>query len=124
MSADKAAAIRALFAAYLANDREAVEQAFAEDFRFTSPFDHELDKQGYFERCWQDDNRWIERHEIERIMIEGDAAYVGYLCVARDGGSFRNTELMLFDGDKIRRIEVYFGASWQDGAFKKLALAE
>ncbi len=37
MSADKAGIIRDLFAAYLRNDREAVEDAFTDDFTFTSP---------------------------------------------------------------------------------------
>jgi hypothetical protein len=32
------------FAAYLSNDRKAVENAFTEDFRFTSPYDDEIDK--------------------------------------------------------------------------------
>ena len=26
-----------------------------------------------------------------------------------DGGRFRNTEVLTFEGDKIRRAEVYFG---------------
>jgi len=121
MPHDKAKLIRALFAAYLANDRGAVERMLADGFRFTSPYDHELDKPSYFARCWRDDNSWVERHVLERIVVEGDAAYVTYLCVARGGRSFRNTELMLFDGDWIRRIEVYFGAAYQDGVFQKQA---
>jgi len=121
MPHDKAKLIRALFAAYLANDRGAVERMLADGFRFTSPYDHELDKTSYFARCWRDDNSWIERHVLERIVVEGDAAYVTYLCAARGGRSFRNTELMLFDGDWIRRIEVYFGAAYQDGVFQKQA---
>jgi ketosteroid isomerase-like protein len=121
MHADKAALIRALFDAYLANDRGAVERMLADDFRFTSPYDHELDKATYFARCWRDDNSWIERHVLERIMTEGDAAYVTYLCIARGGKSFRNTELMLFAGGRVQRIEVYFGANYQDGVFQKQA---
>ena len=46
--------IRSLFAAYLANDRQQVSAALADDFRFTSPFDDDLDKATYFERCWRD----------------------------------------------------------------------
>jgi hypothetical protein len=87
-----------------------------DDFHFTSPYDDELDKASYFARCWRDTG-WIARHHLMRIVIEDDAAYVTYLCVAKDGRQFRNTELMLFDGDRIRRIEVYFGASYRDGVF-------
>lgn len=114
----RAEIIRAIFAAYLANDRAAVEQAFSDDFRFTSPYDDGLDKPTYFAICWRNSD-WIGRHEIERIMVEGDAAFVTYRCVARDGKSFRNTEFFVFGGDKVTRIEVYFGPSYQDGAFIK-----
>jgi hypothetical protein len=37
--------------------------------------------------------------------------------VAKGGKSFRNTEFFVFEGDKVRRIEVYFGASYQNDVF-------
>jgi ketosteroid isomerase-like protein len=114
----KAEIIRALFAAYLSNDRKAVEGAFTEDFHFTSPYDDKIDKPTYFARCWRVAD-WIERHELERIFIEGDEAFVTYRCVAKGGKSFRNTEFFSFEGDKIKRIEVYFGATYQDGVFRQ-----
>jgi ketosteroid isomerase-like protein len=110
--------IRAIFAAYMSNDRRVVEDALTDDFRFTSPYDDEIDKATYFERCWRATD-WIERQDLETIMVEGEAAYVTYRCVARDGKSFRNTECFAFEGDRIRRIDVYFGATYQDGAFVK-----
>ena len=58
---DKEKVIRNLFAAYLTDNREAVEDVFAADFRFTSPYDDRIDKRTYFERCWRSSN-WIERH--------------------------------------------------------------
>ena len=112
----KAEIIRALFAAYLSNDRRVVEQAFTDDFRFTSPYDDEIDKATYFVRCWRVTD-WIERHELERILVEGDEAFVTYRCVAKGGKSFRNTEFFSFEGDQIKRIDVYFGATYQNGAF-------
>jgi ketosteroid isomerase-like protein len=121
MNASKSDIIRALFAAYLANDRKAVEDALAGDFRFTSPYDDEIDKPTYFARCWRN-TEWIARHELERIFVEGDGAFVTYKCVARDGKSFRNTEFFSFAGDKIRRIDVYFGATYENGAFVKQQL--
>jgi ketosteroid isomerase-like protein len=113
---DKAEIIRAIFAAYLSNDRKAVEDLFADDFRFTSPYDDEIDKATYFERCWRASD-WIERHELERIFVEGNEAFVTYRCVAKGGKNFRNTEFFTFDGDKIKRIDVYFGATYQNGVF-------
>ena len=117
-STDRAATIRAIFAAYLANDRKAVEESLADDFTFTSPYDDQIDKATYFERCWKNSD-WIERHELEKIFVEGDEAFVTYKCLARGGKSFRNTEFFAFAGDKIRRIDVYFGATYQDGVFVK-----
>jgi ketosteroid isomerase-like protein len=108
--------IRGIFAAYIANDRATVQDALTEDFRFTSPFDDEIDKSTYFERCWRNTD-WIERHELERIFVDGNAAFVTYKCVAKDGKNFRNTEFFSFDGDKVKRIDVYFGATYQNGVF-------
>ena len=116
MPIQKAEIIRAVFAAYLSNDRKAVEDALTDDFRFTSPYDDEIDKATYFARCWRSAD-WIERHELERIFVEGDAAFVTYRCVAKGGKNFRNTEFFSFEGNRIKRIDVYFGATYENGAF-------
>jgi ketosteroid isomerase-like protein len=116
-SSDKPEKIRALFAAYRAGDRSAVEAAFTDDFRFTSPFDDQIDKPTYFERCWRNAGEWLERQDIERIFVESDGAFVTYRCLTKDGKSFRNTEFFVFEGEKIRQIDVYFGASYQGGVF-------
>ena len=110
--------IRAIFAAYLSNDRRAVEDSLTDDFRFTSPYDDEIDKATYFERCWRDSS-WIERHELEKIFVEGDEAFVTYKCVAKGGRKFHNTEFFTFEGDRVKRIDVYFGATYENGAFVK-----
>jgi len=114
----RAEIIRTIFAAYMSNDRKAVEDALTDDFHFTSPYDDAIDKATYFARCWRNTD-WIERHELERIFVEGDEAFVTYKCTARGGKSFRNTEFFRFEGDKVKRIDVYFGAAYQDGAFVK-----
>src|SRR3954469_18986851 len=103
-STGKTEIIRNLFAAYLQNDRHAVEACFTDDFRFTSPYDDEIDKATYFERCWRVPD-WIERHELEKILTDGETAFVTYRCVAKGGKSFRNTECFTFEGARIRRID-------------------
>ena len=113
--------VRNLFAAYLAEDRDAVEAIFADDFSFTSPFDDRIDKATYFERCWRGSD-WIERHELERIAIDGDTALVAYRVVTTEGKSFRNVEIMVFDGEQIRSIDVYFGATYREGEFVPMKL--
>jgi ketosteroid isomerase-like protein len=112
----KAELIRAIFAAYRANDRSQVEAALSDDFRFTSPFDDGIDKATYFAKCWKNTD-WIARQELERIFVDGDQAFVTYHCLAKDGKSFRNTEFFVFAGDEVRSIDVYFGAAYHDGAF-------
>jgi ketosteroid isomerase-like protein len=119
-STDRAATIRAIFAAYMTSDRKVVEDALADDFRFTSPYDNQIDKATYFERCWKNSD-WIERHELEKIFVEGDEAFVTYNCLAKGGKRFRNTEFFVFAGDKVSRIDVYFGATYQNGLFVKQA---
>ncbi len=114
--ASKPDIIRAIFAAYLSNDREVVEDALTDDFRFTSPYDDEIDKATYFERCWRNSD-WIERHELDRIFVEGDEAFVTYKCTAKGGKNFRNTEFFTFAGEKVKRIDVYFGATYENGVF-------
>jgi ketosteroid isomerase-like protein len=115
---DKERIIRALFAAYLANNRKAVEDVLSPDFHFTSPYDDRIDKRTYFERCWRSSD-WIERHELERIFVRGDEAFATYKCVAKGGKSFRNTEFFIFESEKVKSIDVYFGATYQDGVFVK-----
>lgn len=120
--AGRADTIRRIFAAYLANDRNFVENALSDDFRFISPYDDAIDKPTYFERCWKNSD-WIERHELERIFVEGDEAFVTYRCVAKgdgkDGRTFRNTEFFVFEANKVKRIDVYFGAAYEKGMFVK-----
>lgn len=117
---DKADIIRGMFAAYRARDRATVEGVFTDDFRFTSPYDDRIDKAAYFERCWPASiSGWLKGQDIERIVIDGEAAFVTYRCEAKDGKSFRNTEFFTFDGDRIRSIDVYFGATYRDGVFEK-----
>jgi ketosteroid isomerase-like protein len=117
-STDRIDTIRAIFAAYLAGDRGYVEDALSDDFRFTSPYDDSIDKPTYFERCWKNSD-WIERHELERIFVQGDGAFVTYLCVAKGGKQFRNTEFFTFTGNKVKSIDVYFGAAYENGAFAR-----
>jgi ketosteroid isomerase-like protein len=118
MGGSRSDTVRAIFAAYLAGDRQAVEDRLSEDFRFTSPYDDEVDKATYFERCWRGSD-WIERHQLEKIVADGDEVFVTYQCVARGGKRFRNTEFFSFRGDKVKRIDVYFGATYQKDAFVK-----
>jgi len=118
MAKDRKQIVRDLFAAYLKGDRKAVEGTFADGFQFTSPYDDRIDKAEYFKRCWPGNER-IRTNEIETLSEDGNDVFVLYKCTVKDGTEFRNTERHSFAGDRIKSIEVYFGASYKGGKFVK-----
>jgi ketosteroid isomerase-like protein len=117
-SQSRSDAIRGYFAAYKSRDRKHLEQALAEDFTFTSPYDDKIDKATYFERCWPNFER-IREHVIEKIFEQDDEAFVLYRCITNDGKEFRNTEFFTFKNDKLKQVQVYFGATYKNGQFVK-----
>ena len=114
----KSEIIRACYGAYMSKDRKVVEDTLSDDFTFTSAYDDAIDKATYFELCWLNNERF-ESFDIERIFEKGSEAFVLYKIVTKDGKSFRNTEFLSFDGDQISQVNVYFGATYRDGAFVK-----
>jgi ketosteroid isomerase-like protein len=100
----------ASFSAYRSGDRDALEELLSDDFTFTSPVDDHIDRETYFERCWPN-HETIDRHEIEKLFVEGNEAFVRYVAHKTDGKRFRNTELFTIEGDKIKAVDVYFGRS-------------
>jgi len=99
---------RQLYLAFAAVDREAVENLLAPEFSFHSPPDPQLDRAGYFERCWPHAGNGTE-FEFVRLVEAGDEVFVTYEGTRRDGSRFRNTEVLRFAGDRIAEAEVYFG---------------
>jgi ketosteroid isomerase-like protein len=117
-SRSKSDIIKNLFAAYKSKERRIAEDLLADGFTFTSPYDDAIDKATYFERCWPNSER-IKTHVLEKIFVEGDEAFVLYKCITNDGNEFRNTEFFEFDGERIRHVNVFFGATYKDGVFVK-----
>lgn len=100
---------RRLYLAFAAGDRDTAEGLLAPGFRFHSPPDPELDRAGYFERCWPHSGNRTE-FEFVRLVESGDEVVVTYEGTRPDGTRFRNTEVLRFDGeDRIAEAEVYFG---------------
>lgn len=106
---EKERAVRALFTAFMSGDRQRAEALLSDDFTFTSPYDDAIDKAAYFERCWPN-SKHLKEQSIERVAVDADAVFVLYRAVTDEGKSFHNTELFRFDGDRIRRVDVFFGA--------------
>jgi ketosteroid isomerase-like protein len=109
MPKDRIELAKAVYCAFAAADREAIEALIAPEFSFTSPADPQgLDRSGYFERCWPGAGN-VEKFEFVRLIEDGDEVIVTYEATRADGSRFRNTEVLTFDGDAQTRAEVYFG---------------
>jgi ketosteroid isomerase-like protein len=107
-SGDRARIVRDCYGAYESGDRSVVEEHLADDFTFSSPADVGIDRAMYLERCWPN-SELIRAFELTRLVEAGDEVLVTYECTRTDGSRFCNTEVLTFDGDRIRRAEVYFG---------------
>jgi ketosteroid isomerase-like protein len=111
---DRVELAQGLYRAFAAGDRDAVERLLAPDFRFHSPPDPELDRDGYFERCWPGAGNG-NRFQFPRAIEAGEEVVVTYEATRPDGTRFRNTEVLRFDGDRVAEVEVYFGWDLESG---------
>jgi ketosteroid isomerase-like protein len=107
-SYDRLKRARDSYGAYESGDRSVIEDLLTDDFTFYSPADVGIDRTTYFERCWPN-SELIEAFEFKRLIEVGDEVVVTYESTKTDGGRFRNTEVLTFEGNKIRKAEVYFG---------------
>jgi len=105
---DRTQRARAVYEAFAAGDRAAIEEAFDEGFTFSSPLDVGLDRAAYFERCWPGSGQ-RQTFKFVRLIEAGDQVVVTYEMTHADGTRGRNTEILTFDGNRISEVEVYFG---------------
>lgn len=108
LSSQREQVVRETYRAYESGERDLVEKHLSEDFTFYSPADVGIDRAMYFQRCWPN-AQMIAAFEFKRILAVDDEVVVTYESTRTDGTRFRNTEVLTFDGEKIRRAEVYFG---------------
>ncbi len=100
--------IKAYYAAYEKKDWNGLNSLLAAGFKFTSPNDDHIDLKTYKERCWPNAYN-IKRFEIDKLMIDGDQAFVTYNGWTNDGRVFRNTEYFKFTAGKIKENVCFFG---------------
>jgi ketosteroid isomerase-like protein len=108
MAKDRLQLARECYGAFASGDRAVVEALMGEDLVFYSPADPGIDRAAYFERCWPNAGR-IASFEFVRLLEAGDEVLVTYESTTQDGDRFRNMEVLTFTGDRISRVEVYFG---------------
>ncbi len=108
-----------LFATFKSQDRAEVETLLSADFTFSSPYDNAVDREYYLQHCWPNASH-LQELRIERLLVDGDQAYVTYWAETAQGMSFRNTEFFRFEGQQIACLEVYFGAAYDQGQFARM----
>ena len=85
-----------------------IEDLLSNDFTSTSPFDDRINRAEYFKRCWSNSDN-IRTFQIEKLLENGNEAFVRYECETKAGKKFRNTEWFGFEEGKLKEVEVYFG---------------
>jgi ketosteroid isomerase-like protein len=108
-SPDRLALARSSYDAYATGDRQILEDLLADDFVFYSPPDPGIDRAAYFERCWPNHENHGSFAYERLVEIGDDEVLVTYEAERKDGSKFRNTEVLGFEGDKLKKAEVYFG---------------
>ncbi len=118
--ASRAETIRRIFAAYLANDRKFVENALSDDFRFIQSV-----------TTMRSTSRPISSGAGRTATGSNGTSWSGFSSkamkplsptVASPRGARGVSAIpssSVFEGDKVKRIDVYFGAAYDNGAFVK-----
>jgi ketosteroid isomerase-like protein len=101
--------VRAGFAAYLAQDRDAIERLLADDFVFTSPQDDHIDRATFLERCFPTADRLRHQEILDAVEIDGEQVYVRYEYELTTGERHRNVEVQTVRDCRIVEAQVYFG---------------
>ncbi len=104
----RVATLRALYEAFVAQDRAAIEPLLADAFHFTSPLDNRIDRATWFERCWPN-RAHVDGFDFVAVVPAGSRVFVIYEARTEGGKRFRNTEVCLFQGRQVVEVEVYFG---------------
>ncbi|HTD40728.1 MAG TPA: nuclear transport factor 2 family protein [Mucilaginibacter sp.] len=100
--------VRAVYTAYEKKDWNMLKPLFADGFTFNSPNDDHIDLKEYKVRCWPNSAN-IKKFDIEKLVVDGDDAFVLYNGRTNDGRVFRNTEYFKLKDGKIKEFTCFFG---------------
>ena len=110
LDAAKEQVIRRWYAAWEQKDWGPVDALLADNFTFSSAAgDDHISKSVFKTRCWETQIDFIKRFDLERVIGNGNDAFVKYLCHTKNGKSFRNVEYLRVTDEKVEAIECYFG---------------
>ncbi len=107
--------VRAAFAAYLAQDRAAIDRLLADDFVFTSPQDDRLDKAAFLQVCFPTADRLRRQEILDAVAIDDHQVYVRYAYELKTGERHRNVEVQTVRDGRITEVQVYFGGRFPEG---------
>ena len=111
LSPNKQETIRKYYAAWETRDWHPVDILLADNFTFTSANnDDHISKSTFRARCWESQIDFVERFELQRVIGNGNEAFVMYVCRTKNGKTFRNVEYWRLRDAKVEAIECYFGA--------------
>lgn len=91
-----------------ADHNDFVENLLAPSFTFSAPPDPLLNRREFFEKCWPYGTN-LKDLEYVRLFEVGDEVILTHDFVDPNGSKQRNTDIFTFDGERITRLEVYFG---------------
>ena len=110
LSPEKEETIRKYYAAWETRDWHPLDILLTDTFTFTSANnDDHISKSIFKARCWESQIDFIERFELERVIGNGNDAFVMYVCRTKNGKTFRNVEYLRLSDHKVEAIECYFG---------------
>jgi hypothetical protein len=101
--------IKNFFTGFEKHDWNMVASQMADDFNFTSPAgDDHIDITRYKEKCWPT-NTWFKKILYQKIMTEGNNAFVMYDINTTDNKLVHNVEYWVCQNGKVKSIECFFG---------------
>ena len=101
--------VRTVYTAYEQKDWNMLKSVLSEGFTFTSPVDlHPIDIKVYQEKCWPNSAN-IKKFEIDKLMVDGDNAFVSYHCWTLNDKVLWNTEYFTLKDGKIKQFVCFFG---------------
>ncbi|HEU4512985.1 MAG TPA: nuclear transport factor 2 family protein [Nocardioidaceae bacterium] len=101
--------VRAVYDAYLAQDRRTAERLLADDLVFTSPQDDHIDRAAYFERCFPTADRLVSQELLEVVGTGSGGVFILYEYELGDGARHRNAEYLTVRDGRVAEIQVFFG---------------
>jgi ketosteroid isomerase-like protein len=100
--------IKAYYTAFEKKDWNMMEQVLADGFTFSSPLDDHISVTAFKERCWPNAYK-ISRFEVDKVVMNGDEAFIATNGYTTDGKLFRNGEYFKLKDGKIMAYECFFG---------------